>query len=239
MASSVVTPWRIVGNSSNTDATSYATASTAGASGHVVIAVVTNYKASTSTEPTLSGTNGYGVTWTKIASVETNSDGTHFCRITAFWGVLASAVAGVLTFSFGADTQLAAVWDVWDMGALINTTTPIVQSKTSSDISATTSFALTQMDAAPTGTNPVLVIVGQQAASAPALSSVANAAVMPGNSASATTASDGLALRMYQIGTQGYTMQGMTASVAKVGILVELQNTVTAGGGFKHFYAGQ
>ena len=73
-------------------------------SGDLYIAIVCNTHASVGT-PTLTGTNGFSVTWTNIVS---KADAGSAQRITAFRGVASSGVAGVLTADFGGVSQTAA-----------------------------------------------------------------------------------------------------------------------------------
>jgi hypothetical protein len=106
---------------SNTDATSYATASITPTNGGMILAFVTSFFGGTPAIPTLSGTNGLNTTWTQLNTATIGSD----LRLTGFWGVASSGTAGVLTFDFGAETELAAVWHVLYV-TNVNLTTPVI-----------------------------------------------------------------------------------------------------------------
>lgn len=231
MTTSIVLPWRLDGNSSNVDASSYASASQAGVSGHFGLSVIANYKATTSNIPTASGTNGLNGTWTRINTIEANQDVSHFARVAAFWSSFSSGVAGVLTHDFGGDTQLASVWQIWDL-PLIDTSTPIVQSKVVSAIDSAVSLTVTLDSALSDPNNIVIGIFAQQAAAQPVANQIANAAYGPAARGSSNTfASDGIGLQVIVCNAQSFTMNTLTGSVAKLGMLIELKNTVRGSSG--------
>ena len=99
----------LAGAGDTTARTTYTTASFTVASGDLAIAFFTfNLSASSATLPTLGGTLT-GITWTQIATqqwIATNTD-----RITAWYGVCASASTGTLTFTVPAAN--GAVWSVF------------------------------------------------------------------------------------------------------------------------------
>src|SRR5690348_149654 len=104
---------RLTANSSNVDATSYATASVSPTNTRFLYAVVTTLKATAPDTPTASGTNGFNGTWTQIGTTVTlQTPAGNFIGISRFWSIATSGTAGVLTFDFAGNTQLAAVWDV-------------------------------------------------------------------------------------------------------------------------------
>ena len=70
-------------------------------SGDLYIVAVAHAHASVGT-PTLTGTNGFSVTWTQVA---TRADAGSAQRITVFRGVASSGTAGVLTADFGGVSQ--------------------------------------------------------------------------------------------------------------------------------------
>lgn len=108
---------------SGSDATSLSL-SLAPRANRLYLVTVHNTKATTPDTPTVSGTNGWNVTWTQIGTLTYNTSGSPQSRLTLFWGVAASNISGVITASTGAITQtgwLLAADEV--MGA--NTTTPI------------------------------------------------------------------------------------------------------------------
>jgi hypothetical protein len=87
-------------------ATGAAAATLAGASltpvsGALYLVAVANYLAAAGT-PTLSGTGGFSVTWTQVA---TRAGAAASQRITVFRGVASSASAGVITADFGGVSQ--------------------------------------------------------------------------------------------------------------------------------------
>jgi len=59
--------------------------------------------------PTLSGTGGFNVTWTQVAtSVVSSADDSRRLRLTLFRGIPSSATAGVVTAAFGGNNQKVA-----------------------------------------------------------------------------------------------------------------------------------
>lgn len=120
-----------VGNSV-TDGTSFAAASVTPTSGAVLTAwCATLISAGTPNTPTASGTNGLSGTWTAIANSVQDQ-----IKITLFRSTAASAVAGVLTFDLGGQTNSAAIWGIaqWeDVDTTLN-----VQSKTAVTNAGTT-----------------------------------------------------------------------------------------------------
>lgn len=92
-------------NTSATDATTFANTSTTPVSGRLYLVSVVNTKATTPDAPTLSGTNGFNVTWTQIATVLFNTIASPTQRLTLFWGIASSNTAGVITSSYGGNTQ--------------------------------------------------------------------------------------------------------------------------------------
>lgn len=73
-------------------------------SGEAVYILVGNRKGTgTADTPTLTGTNGWNVTWTQVATITTG--GSTLNRATLFRGVPSSSVAGKLTADFGGTNQ--------------------------------------------------------------------------------------------------------------------------------------
>lgn len=98
----------LTANDSATDATSYATASVSPTANALVIATVTSHIASgPPVEPTASGN---GLTWVSMNTNTTNHSNTR--RTTQFRALGASPSAGAVTFDFGSETQLFAIWTV-------------------------------------------------------------------------------------------------------------------------------
>jgi hypothetical protein len=89
---------------STADLSTYTSASITPSSGTTYVLGVTSEVASgTANAPTVSGTNGWNVTWTQISTVTYNGG---LNRITLFSGVASSSVAGTLSFAFGGQTQI-------------------------------------------------------------------------------------------------------------------------------------
>ena len=111
---------------SNADATSYETAEITPVSGAVYLAVIASTETTTAGLPSCTGTNGLSVTWTVDGAKQTVGNGQ---GLTVFRGVAFSAVAGTLTFDFGASTQTGAAWGVFRV-VEGNTTDVILQPTT-------------------------------------------------------------------------------------------------------------
>lgn len=110
---------------SATDAISFPNTSTTPVSGRLYIVSVVNNKGTTPDTPTLSGTNGFNVTWTQIGTVTSNTIAAPNARLTCFWGVASSNSAGVITSSYGGATQTGFCQFIDEVDGA-NTTTPIV-----------------------------------------------------------------------------------------------------------------
>lgn len=227
---------RLTANSSNTDATSYATASVAPTSGQFLYAVICSLKATTPDTPTASGTNGLSGTWTQIGTTVTlQTPAGNFIGVSRFRSVATSSVAGVLTFSFGANTQLAGVWDLIQ-SPFVSSGTPVVQSGSSTDTSASTSLpSITLGSALSNFMNWAVVIVAEQANSTPSISIAGSYQPYPNQTS--TVATDGLGLKLCVVPGISFTPASgsYTASVAKVIVADEIAqdgtNVPVAGGG--------
>lgn len=212
----------LVGNGSNTDATSYAASSASPINGQVLLAAVASLKATAPDTPTASGTGGLNGTWTRIGSTVTiQTPAGNFIGLTVFWSVATSGTSGVLTFSFGAATQLAAVWNVVT-SPFVNITTPIVQSKTTTDTSAGTTLSLSLDSALSSVMNWVVAVFAQQAAAAPTPTTLSNNEYSPSPAPSNKTASDGLGLTILVGPSITAAVQSLTASVGKIAFVMEL-----------------
>ncbi|KKK89206.1 hypothetical protein LCGC14_2735400, partial [marine sediment metagenome] len=125
----------------DTDASSIASSSNTPVSGNAYTVAVSNrIDAESPNTPTLSGTNGWGVTWTQRGTQVGVSDD---IRITLFDGVPNSGVAGVLTADFGGQTQTAlgleiVEWPDADASA-IQGQTPVAATANSTTVTATLS----------------------------------------------------------------------------------------------------
>jgi len=94
---------------SNTNAsTSFATASIAPGSGHLVLVFVVSLRGG----PVVPTASGNGLTWAQIASVVATGAGNS--RITCFRAMGAAPSAGPLTFDFAGQQQQACAWSVFE-----------------------------------------------------------------------------------------------------------------------------
>jgi hypothetical protein len=94
-----------------TDLTSYTTGSLTPTSGALYLAFVVGRTSDVAYRaPTLIGTNGWNVTWTRVpaATAIYRFAGIDRGGTDVFWGVASSAVAGTLTFDYGAGSNLKA-----------------------------------------------------------------------------------------------------------------------------------
>lgn len=94
-----------VDTASGLTVTTLASASITPVNGTLYLVAVANVHASVGT-PTLSGTNGFSVTWTQVT---TRADAGSVERLTVFRGVASSGTAGVITADFGGVSQTIAL----------------------------------------------------------------------------------------------------------------------------------
>ena len=226
---------RLTANSSASAATSYALASVAPTSGRVLYLAVISVKATTPDTPTVSGTNGFSGTWTQIGTTLTlQTPAGNFIGVSRFWSVAASSVAGVVTVSYGAATQLGAVWDLLT-SPFVNATTPIVQSGTNTDTSSSTALpALTLGSALANAMNWVIYVVAEQVNSTPSVTIAGTVQPYPNQTGTASTAGLGMKLVVAPANSLTPASGSYTASVAKVitGDEIAQDGTgVSAGGG--------
>lgn len=212
---------RLTANGSNTDATSYATASVSPTNGQIVLGITASLKATTPDTPTASGTNGFNGSWNQINSTVTvQTPAGNFIGLSAFWSLATSGTAGVVTFNY-TNTQLAGMWALIT-SPFIKTSNPIVQSKTTTDTSAATTLSLALDAALMAAANWVISAFAHNNASAPAVANTTSGEYSPVPSASNTSVSDGLGLQIFVGPTITAAAQQLTASVAKVAIVMEL-----------------
>lgn len=76
-------------------------------SGELALVAVGNRKSTAANAPALSGTNGWSVTWTQIASL--NTGGSTLSKITLFRGVPSSGTAGTLSIDFSGVNQAQGI----------------------------------------------------------------------------------------------------------------------------------
>ena len=107
-----IVPTQLTEGSSESDSSSYATASISPTADSLVLAFVnqvTATAASGSNTPTCSGA---GMTWVEVATQAYDSENPDRGRFTMFRALDASPGSGALTFSFGGETQARASWGV-------------------------------------------------------------------------------------------------------------------------------
>lgn len=97
------------------NANSFSTASITPAANNLVLAWVTNTKATTPDTPTLSGN---GLTWVQVATVTWGTIGTPTARTTLFRAMGAAPSAGAVTIGFAGVTQTGAAWSIVQFGGV-------------------------------------------------------------------------------------------------------------------------
>lgn len=103
---------KVTNGSSTTDATTYTTASVApSAAGNFALFVVSNKSATADAPTSVTGTNGWGGTWTQVATVAASS-----IRLTVYRSKTVSTTAGTVTVNFPA-TQGTAAWGILELTA--------------------------------------------------------------------------------------------------------------------------
>lgn len=222
MATNASQLWtRLTGNASNTDATSYATASVSPTNGQVVLLITASLKATTPDTPTASGTNGFNGTWTQVGSTVTvQTPAGNFIGLSVLRSVATSGTAGIVTANY-TNTQLASAWDLI-ISPYINTTTPIVQSKTTTSTDATTTLSLALDAALAAAANWVIGAFAHNAAAGPIINNLTSVEYSPSPAASATNVSDGIGLQVVVGPGTTSAIQGLTGSVAKAAFVMEL-----------------
>lgn len=206
--------WRhLVANAANADTANPATSSVAPVSGEVCLAFIATYKAILPDIPTCSGTNGFNGTWTQVFTVTVGTD----LRLTCFSSVATSSVAGVITFAC-TNTQLAYAYAVI-ASPFINTTTPVVQSKTATDIGIGTTLSVTLDAALASAVNWVIGAFAQRSVST---IQGDGTGYYPTPVPTATGASDGISLRVVVGSAITVGASIVAASVSKVAGAVEI-----------------
>ena len=107
-----IVPTQLTEGSSESDSSSYATASISPTADNLVLAFVnqvTGIAASGSNVPTCSGA---GMTWVEVATQSYDSENPDRGRVTMFRALDASPGSGALTFDFGGETQARASWGI-------------------------------------------------------------------------------------------------------------------------------
>lgn len=78
--------------------------------------------------PTLTGTNGWNTTWTRVSAAQAiySFSAINRCGTEVFWGIASSGTAGTLTFDYGAGTNyLSGTIHILRIDGGPNTTSPI------------------------------------------------------------------------------------------------------------------
>lgn len=126
---------------SNTDATSYATASITPGADKLVLAWVYSIAATTPNTPTASGNS---LTWVEI---DNQLDKDSLRRLTLFRAMGSSPSSGAVTFDFGGQTQTGCGWSVIEYTGMDTTGTngsgAIVQSAKNASVGTATSLTVT------------------------------------------------------------------------------------------------
>lgn len=140
-----VTAANLTASYSNTDATSYATASVAPGSNRLLLLAVESNTGDSST-PAAPTVTGNGLTWVQVASIAYDTGGTRRGRLTLFRAMGASPSSGAITIDFGAATQTVCVWSLDEFAGVdtggTNGSAAVVQSNTASS-AGTSSLSVT------------------------------------------------------------------------------------------------
>lgn len=118
-----MTPSSLDSGGTSSDATSYATVSITPTSNRLVFAACNNSRASSPTEPTVSGC---GITFAKLGTLQFQTVAAPANRLSVFYGWNASPTTGALTFDFGGITQNGFAWSVCEVPD-VNLDSPITQ----------------------------------------------------------------------------------------------------------------
>src|SRR5690242_2636033 len=122
-ASAAVTVTERASSFSDTDGTSFATASVTGTSGSCFYLLFGNSKGTT--PDAITGITGWG-SWTQVAT-QIDGNGTP-SRRGSIWRSAGDGSSGALTVSFGANTQTAGTWKVIEVtGMTADCGTAVVQ----------------------------------------------------------------------------------------------------------------
>lgn len=135
-----VTATHLVTASSETDATSYATASISPTSSRLILVFFAGTSATnTPPDPTITG-NGF--TYTKVATLVDAST----TRIVGVYRALGSASAGAVTISFGSHTMARLGWSIAEFGNIkttgVNGADAVVQSNTGQNTGTQTTLSI-------------------------------------------------------------------------------------------------
>ena len=133
----------LTSGSSDSDASSYVTASISPSANNLILVAVSSGFGGNPNVPTLSGA---GMTWVEIANVNYDPSGTQR-TLTLFRSLNASPGSGALTIDFGGQTQARANWIVDEVSGVdtsgTNGSGAVVQSATSSATGSPTNLTVT------------------------------------------------------------------------------------------------
>lgn len=140
-------------SASETDASSYATASvTPTANKLQLLAIVSRHGSTTPNTPTASGNS---LTWVAIANVHFDTSGSQR-KLTLLRAMGSSPTTGTITIDFASQTQSGCTWDLVEVTGAdtsgTNGSGAIIQSKTNADTGGTATGLTVTLDAAITST---------------------------------------------------------------------------------------
>lgn len=128
-----ITASNLTANYSDTDTTSYNTASVSVTAGDLILVAVTNSKGSTPDTPSISGV---GTTFALVHAtngiVTYDASGTQR-KLTLFYGIVPSTTSGAITIGFGANTQTGCAWAVDKVTGHDSTGTIVQSAKNNTD----------------------------------------------------------------------------------------------------------
>ncbi len=225
-ATAAITTTLVADASSSTDATTYTTASITPTANNLVLAWVTNTRASSPTIPTLSGN---GLTWVQVATVTWGTISAPTARTTLFRAMGAAPSAGIVTIDFAGSTQTGVGVSIIQFGDVdisgTNGSGAVVQSVTGSTDSATAAAGLSiTLAALGNAANATAGGFANFVNSATSISAGAGYSITPGT----TYATPSTSLRS-EFNTTGSTIVNVTQSTTSHigGIAVEIKAAIT------------
>ena len=107
-----IVPTLLTEGSSESDSSSYATASISPTADSLVLAFVNQVTATAASGSNVPTCSGAGMTWVQVATQAYDSENPDRGRFTMFRALDAAPGSGALTFSFGGETQARASWGI-------------------------------------------------------------------------------------------------------------------------------
>jgi hypothetical protein len=147
---------------SGTTGTIYNTAAVSPAAGSVVLLTVHGFIAA-SVQPAAPTISGAGLTWTLVASVDTDNAGTDRATAFLFTGI-GTPSSGAITITFA--SSMSSVGWIVDEFTGVNTSNPVVQSNATTTASGATSASTTLAAFADATNNAAFACFGVQASGA-------------------------------------------------------------------------